>query len=78
VQIVDTKAALQEQTALGGGIFIDPIDLLCTGDICPIADDVDFYAFDHGHMGNRGASRALGLYLDHILGEKSSLMELDK
>jgi peptidoglycan/LPS O-acetylase OafA/YrhL len=72
------KAALQEQTALGGGIFIDPIDLLCTGDICPIADDVDFYAFDHGHMGNRGASRALGLYLDHILGEKSSLMELDK
>lgn len=61
------RTLLETQAAAVGQPFINPIELLCDGLVCPLGDGTEFYAFDSGHMGTRGASVALTAYLDALL-----------
>lgn len=74
---VDTSGAIRDllrsQAGAAGQVFVDPIALLCEDSRCPLADEVDFMAFDSGHMGRRGASVALTAYLDAVLQEGQTL-----
>lgn len=70
---VGIRELLRRQTQESGQVFLDPIGLLCEDNKCPLRDEVDFMAFDSGHMGRRGASVALSAYLDAVLEEGQTL-----
>ena len=76
--ITETAAAVRDllkiMTANAGQTFVDPIELLCNAGSCPIKDEVDYFMFDEGHMGKRGASIALRRYFDSLLPEGQSLV----
>ena len=65
---------VQTQTEATGQLFLDPIALLCEDHQCPLSDDVDFMAFDEGHMGQHGATIAVGNYLGSFLEDGQSLL----
>lgn len=69
------RELLRSQTQDAEQTFLDPISLLCNGTECPLADEVDFMAFDEGHMSRRGASVALLAYLDALLKDGQTLLD---
>ena len=75
---VETSTAirdyLQAQTVDAQQLFLDPIEILCEDHLCPLSDDVDFMAFDEGHMGRHGASVALRAYMASFLKDGQTLL----